>query len=161
MAVWILVAVWVALGLGVFFIAFRGGGRQRPSSRTGGGSGRGTTIALIVASVVFGIALPAVVLATSGEDAKSQAPGGVDLNASQVEGREMFVENCSTCHTLKAVNAVGRVGPNLDQLRPPEELVANAIEDGRARGNGQMPADLVTGEDVKDIASFVAATAGR
>ena len=68
MAVWILVAVWVALGLGVFFIAFRGGGRQRAHSRSGGGSRRGTTIALIVASLVFGIALPAVVLATSGDD---------------------------------------------------------------------------------------------
>src|SRR5206468_1588067 len=83
----------------------------------------------------------------NGGDHKSkQAPGGVDLTAAQVNGRTLFAKNCATCHTLRAVNAVGKVGPNLDQLRPPKELILNAIETGRARGNGQMPADLVAGQ---------------
>ncbi|TML97807.1 MAG: cytochrome c [Actinobacteria bacterium] len=80
---------------------------------------------------------------------------------AEVHGRELFTKNCATCHTLRAVNAVGKVGPNLDQLRPPKELVLNAIEAGRARGNGQMPADLVAGQEAKDVAAFVAAVAGR
>jgi mono/diheme cytochrome c family protein len=90
-----------------------------------------------------------------------QAPGGVDLTAFQQEGRHLFARNCSTCHTLNAANAVGKVGPNLDQLRPPKALVVNAIDMGRARGQGQMPAQLLTGQDVQKVASFVAATAGR
>jgi mono/diheme cytochrome c family protein len=111
--------------------------------------------------VLFGVALPAIVLATGGDKKSKQAPGGVDLTSSQVHGRELFAQNCATCHTLRAVNAVGRVGPNLDQLRPPKELVLNAVEQGRARGNGQMPANLVSGTDARDVAAFVAAVAGH
>ena len=35
-------------------------------------------------------------------------------------GRAVFAKYCSTCHTLKASNAVGKVGPNLDVLHPAE-----------------------------------------
>ena len=37
----------------------------------------------------------------------------------------------------------------------------NAIESGRARGNGQMAADLYTGEDAENVASFVAKAVGQ
>ena len=30
----------------------------------------------------------------------------------------MFANNCASCHTLKAANAAGTVGPNLDQALP-------------------------------------------
>jgi mono/diheme cytochrome c family protein len=103
-----------------------------------------------------------LVLATNGGNHKSgEAVGGVDLSSAQVNGRKLFAKNCATCHTLRAVNAVGKVGPNLDQLRPPAALVLNAVNTGRARGNGQMPADLVTGQDAKDVAAFVGAVAGH
>ena len=46
---------------------------------------------------------------------------------------------------------MAQVGPNLDNLRPPEKLVLDAIHNGRARGNGQMAADLVEGEDAEDV----------
>jgi len=76
-------------------------------------------------------------------------------------GRELFARTCGTCHTLKGAATTGRVGPNLDQLRPPSALVLNAIEQGRARGAGQMPAALYDGTDARDVASFVAKVAGR
>ena len=53
------------------------------------------------------------------------------------------------------------MGPNLDQLRPPKALILDAIQKGRARGQGQMPAGLVDGQDAQDVAAFVAAVAGR
>jgi mono/diheme cytochrome c family protein len=56
---------------------------------------------------------------------------------------------------------VGKVGPNLDQLRPPKALILDAIKNGRARGQGQMPAGLVDGQDAQDVADFVAKVAGR
>ena len=68
---------------------------------------------------------------------------------------------CATCHTLKASNAVGKVGPNLDVLHPPKGLILDAIANGRARGQGQMPAGLVDGQDAQDVAAYVAAVAGR
>jgi mono/diheme cytochrome c family protein len=153
------------VGLGVFLVALRGGGRRRAPDGARRGesrsSRRGFVVVTTVIWIVFGVALPAVVLATNGDNKAKAAPGGVDLTESQRNGRKLFAENCAQCHTLRAVNAVGKVGPNLDELRPPKELVLNAIEQGRARGNGQMPADLVSGTDARDVAEFVAAVAGR
>ena len=53
------------------------------------------------------------------------------------------------------------MGPNLDDLRPPKELVLDAIENGRSRGNGQMAAGLYTGQDAEDVAAYVAKAAGQ
>src|SRR5437763_1684856 len=167
MFIWVILVFWLVAGLAVFFVAFRGGGRRRraPGGARGGetrASRRAVAISALAVWVIFGLGLPALVLATNGGDKKSdQAFGGVGLSSAQVHGRELFARNCATCHTLHAVNAVGKVGPNLDQLRPPAALVLNAVQTGRARGNGQMPADLVAGQDAKDDASFVATVAGH
>jgi mono/diheme cytochrome c family protein len=166
MFIWVILAFWLVMGVGVFLVAFRGGGRRRraPGGARGEtrGSRRAVAITAIVVWVIFGLGLPALVLATNGGDNKpSKAVGGVDLNAAQIHGRTLFAKYCSTCHTLRAVNAVGKVGPNLDELRPPKALVLNAIQTGRARGNGQMPADLVAGQDAQDVAAFVGAVAGH
>ena len=53
-----------------------------------------------------------------------------------------------------------QVGPNLDNLRPPKELVLDAIKNGRSKGNGQMAADLYEGQDAIDVANFVAKAVG-
>ena len=37
----------------------------------------------------------------------------------------------------------------------------DAIHNGRARGNGQMAADLVEGQDADDVAAFVAKAVGQ
>src|SRR3954451_4159015 len=163
MAIWVLVGFWVVAGLGVFLVALRGGGRRR--SEGAGGETRASRRGFYVVSaaiwLVFGVGLPALVLVNAAEDKAKAAPGGVDLTVAQAHGRRLFAENCGTCHTLRAVNAVGRVGPNLDELRPPKELVENAILEGRARGNGQMPAGLLAGQEAKDVAAFVGAVAGH
>ena len=61
-------------------------------------------------------------------DATGARRRGADRGAA--EGRVLFAEKCSTCHTLTASNAVGRVGPNLDVLRPPAELDAQRDREG-------------------------------
>jgi hypothetical protein len=38
--------------------------------------------------------------------------------------------------------------------------VLNAIQNGRSRGNGQMPAQLFTGQDAVDVAEYVSRVAG-
>jgi mono/diheme cytochrome c family protein len=85
----------------------------------------------------------------------------VTLNASEKRGRELFGTTCNECHTLAAANTSGRTGPNFDELRPPKSLVLNAIKQGRAQGNGRMPAALLGGQDAQDVANFIAKVAGR
>ena len=53
------------------------------------------------------------------------------------------------------------VGPNLDDLRPATALTLDAINKGRARGQGQMPAQLISGPDAQDVAKYVATVSGR
>jgi mono/diheme cytochrome c family protein len=161
MIAWLLfVLVFVALGLGVVYAAFRGGSRRRgrqgpptPASRRAMGAGVGVVI------IAIGIAVPALVLAAN--NAKDKGPGGVTLSSADLRGREIFAKQCATCHTLRGANAVGRVGPDLDELRPPKALTLNAVAQGRARGQGQMPAGLVDGQEAQDVAGFVAKVAGR
>ncbi len=152
---------FLVLGLIVVAAAFSGSRRRDLDPAKGPGrSGRRATAAItLIISVAMGIAIPAVILLSSG-DARS-APGGVKLTAAEERGRTTFAERCGQCHTLRAANAVGKVGPNLDTLRPPKALTLNAIQQGRARGQGQMPAGVVDGEDAQDVAEFIEAVAGR
>jgi mono/diheme cytochrome c family protein len=39
--------------------------------------------------------------------------------------------------------------------------VLNAIVDGRARGNGDMPAGIYSGQQAQDVAKFVVTVAGQ
>jgi mono/diheme cytochrome c family protein len=160
MAVGVLVVFWVSLGLGVVLVAMSATRRRRSGARGSNGSRRASALGLVATFVALGIVVPAIVMVANSR-ADKDARGGVDLSKAQVHGRQLFAQNCSTCHTLAASNAVGQVGPNLDKLRPTDELTLNAIEQGRARGQGQMPAQLLTGDDAKDVASYIAAVAGR
>jgi mono/diheme cytochrome c family protein len=159
----VFVLVFIALGLSVVFIAFSGGPRGAGRSRRGPSraSRRVVVVAVAVVVVGLGVAVPLAVGLVNGDDHAKNAPGGVDLTASEASGRATFAKYCSTCHTLRASNAVGKVGPNLDVLHPPKGLVLDAIKNGRARGQGQMPAGVVDGQDAQDVAAYVAAVAGQ
>jgi mono/diheme cytochrome c family protein len=159
----VFVLVFIALGLSVVFVAFSGGPRGARRSRRGPSraSRRVVVVAVAVVVVGLGVAVPLAVGLVNGDDHAKNAPGGVDLSASEASGRATFAKYCSTCHTLSASNAVGKVGPNLDVLHPPKGLVLDAIKNGRARGQGQMPAGVVDGQDAQDVAAYVAAVAGQ
>ena len=83
------------------------------------------------------------------------------LSAQQQHGRYLFGQACAVCHTLRASQAVARVGPNLDILRPRTRSWSTPSRNGRYRGNGDMPALLYTGADATAVASYVAAVAGH
>jgi mono/diheme cytochrome c family protein len=158
----IFVLAFLVLGLGVLAFAFSGraGARYRRDAPTRAGR-RFVAVMVTIVIIALGVAVPLAIGVVNGNDHAKNAPGGVDLNAAQTNGRAVFGKYCSTCHTLKASNAVGKVGPNLDVLHPPKGLILDAIAKGRARGQGQMPAGLVDGQDAQDVAAYVAAVAGR
>jgi mono/diheme cytochrome c family protein len=162
MSTLIFVLVWVLLGLGLLLVAFSGGpggALQRLMSQSRG-SRRAAIVGFGVSLAVLGVGVPAAVIAAvSGQDSIPEA-NVTELTEAEKNGRELFGRRCANCHTLQAANAIATVGPNLDELRPPRELVLDAIENGRARGNGQMAANLYTGQDAEDVAAFVAKAVG-
>jgi mono/diheme cytochrome c family protein len=162
--------LWVLLGAAVFFLAMRGGptGARRAPHQESKAGHRLVTLGIVVV-FAFGLIVPALVMAFNSAHKASVAIGGVRLTAEEQKGRELFAKSCAVCHTLAAVHAVGRIGPNLD-VRVGEEistpagrkaLVLSAISEGRARGLGQMPALLYQGKEAEEVASFVAAVAGH
>jgi sulfite dehydrogenase len=105
--------------------------------------------------------------------------GGRVEQGSLDNGRQVFGEKCGGCHTLEAAGTTSAIGPNLDasfaQARSEgfEESSIRDIVAGQIREPGQyatgdakdelkanMPPDLVSGQDLADVASFVAANAG-
>ena len=117
-----------------------------------------------IAAVLFAVLLPAWAISREGGgDASPQA-----VPASEQEGKELFVTNCGSCHTLYKAGTDGIVGPNLDDiLAPPSPTppdpstisprVLSAIENGV---EGRMPADILSGPQAQEVADFVAQVAG-
>jgi sulfite dehydrogenase len=102
--------------------------------------------------------------------------GGLAEPGSVSEGKKLFngEGTCSSCHTLAHAGAQGKIGPNLDAafqvmreehypLSTIREIVAKQIKypnTDPSTGAPGMPANLVTGSQVDDIASYVSCAAG-
>lgn len=100
---------------------------------------------------------------------------GVSAKGDFDRGKQLFAARCSQCHSLKDAGSTSTIGPNLDaafaQARAkgmdPETIsgvVKNQVENPRpSNGNPavSMPADLVTGSDLDDVASYIGAVAGN
>jgi mono/diheme cytochrome c family protein len=153
------VLFFLVLGLSVVLVAMRSGSKGPVLDSSRKGSRRAVAWLLALAILAFVVAIPVTVGIDNG-NAEATA-GSVRLNAEEQHGRQVFNQNCVQCHVLAASSSVQQVGPNLDELRPPKALVLDAIAKGRARGQGQMPAQVVTGPDAEAVASYVAKVAGR
>lgn len=100
--------------------------------------------------------------------------GRTDATGDAQRGRELFLQGCASCHALADAGATGAIGPDLD----------DAFRQSRADGLGQstiaqvvrsqiaypvvdppteqpgMPADIYTGQDAEDVATYVSEVAG-
>ena len=109
---YIVLAVFLLLGLGTFFVAIRGGPRgARQALHTESTIGQRLVTLGIVVVFAFGLVVPALVLAFNGEHKASVAIGGVHLNGEEQKGRELFAHACTVCHTLAAVSPSGASAP--------------------------------------------------
>jgi hypothetical protein len=156
------IAFWLILGLGTFFIAMRGGVKAAAGSlkRQSAGGNRATSFLFVVIYGGLGLAVPILLLTGNHTNASAQY-NGMKLSAADKEGRQLFGQHCALCHTLAAANAVGKVGPNLDVLQPPESLVLTTINNGLDIGTGTMPQNLVVGRQAVEVAHFVSSVAGK
>ena len=94
----------------------------------------------------------------------------LDANDPNQRGAELFVTKCAGCHTLSAAGTQGSTtkvatrenkdGPNFDQRQESPEDVLYAIQNG-GFSSGPMPQNILTGEDAKAVAEFVAKYSGR
>jgi mono/diheme cytochrome c family protein len=171
---WLFVAFWVLLGIVVFFIAVRGGvgGARATFQSQTRGARKASTLIFLFLYIGFGVAIPLGFLIGNKDNASAQV-GGIKLNAAEKQGRELFGQRCGVCHTLAAANAVGKVGPNLDVIKPSQTLVLHTITYGclqdpptptaptNCLGQGTMPAAIISGTDAQDVAQFVAKVAGK
>ena len=155
------VLFWVLLAAALLFVAFRTTrGRAATRAIRARQLPRSWILGFALVTVIFGLLIPAVVIVRMNQRTDIPAVNVANLTEQERHGQELFGQRCRNCHTLAAARSVAKVGPNLDELRPPKGLVLNAIEEGRSRGNGQMAADLVEGEDAEAVAAFVAKASG-
>jgi mono/diheme cytochrome c family protein len=129
--------------------------------------------------VVFGLVV--VVLAAVIPWLAFRADGDASTGAQEVpsaleSGQNLFQTNCGTCHTLYAAGTDGNYGPNLDVLLAPagpaedaetvkqtEGRVLGAVKDGvdSTTTTGRMPGGILNKEQSREVAEFVARTAGE
>jgi mono/diheme cytochrome c family protein len=170
----IIAVVFTGLAIAIAYGASKGvfQGLSNALQTSNRGSARALYASLAVVYVGGVLALPAVFILGNRNKSNAQV-GGVKLTAAMQSGRELFGEHCAVCHTLAADNAVGKVGPNLDALKPTKSLTLHAIQHGCLQaqvgkdystvclGYGTMPADIVEGQQAQDVADFVAKVAGH
>ena len=87
------------------------------------------------------------------------AGSGATAAKSSTSGKDIFVANCGSCHTLADAGTSGNVGPNLDQLKPPLQIVQHQV----INGGGGMPAfkGTLTAQQITAVAKYVSSAAGR
>jgi mono/diheme cytochrome c family protein len=161
MQVLLVIGPFLVFGLIVIFIAFSGSpGAAREAYLTRGG--RFFSLTMVLLYVGLGVAVPAAVIAGRWEAEGGVGPlRGEKASTSQEQGKELFIANCKSCHTLAAVNARGVTGPNLDELAPlDKQRVLNAIKRG-GTGQDRMPSGLLEGKDAEQVASYVSRVAGQ
>jgi mono/diheme cytochrome c family protein len=100
--------------------------------------------------------LPSQTTSTPATTTTKESGGGA-TQGDPAAGKAVFASaGCSGCHTLKAANASGKVGPDLDQLKPAEAKVVHQVENG----GGAMPAfkGQLSAKQIQDVAAFVYAS---
>ena len=88
------------------------------------------------------------------------AVAGTGVTAEQpTDGKSIFSANCASCHTLADAGTTGTVGPNLDQSKPPKDLVVDRVTNGQ----GAMPSfkDSLDEEQIQAVADYVSTAAGK
>ena len=118
------------------------------------------------------IRLPLALAALAG--VALAASGCGTSTADEARGRVLFVQKCGVCHTLAQAGTTAQIGPNLDDAFAAaraageggdtvEGIVKAQVEFPRPSNSNpavSMPRDVVTGQDLEDVAAYVGQYAG-
>jgi cbb3-type cytochrome c oxidase subunit III len=109
------------------------------------------------ANIVTGADADAVAAYVASAAAKPVVAGGGGKQPTS--GKDIFVANCGSCHTLADAGTSGTIGPNLDQLKP----VLARVQKQVINGGAVMPAfkGTLTPAQIKAVAKYVSSVAGR
>ena len=102
------------------------------------------------------------------------ASGCGTTDADPERGRTLFIQKCGTCHAMAQAGTTAQTGPNLDHAFAAARAIGNdsdtvegvvkaQVEYPRPSNTNpavSMPADLVTGQDLDDVAAYVGEWAG-
>lgn len=102
------------------------------------------------------------------------ASGCGTTSADTERGRVLFKQKCGTCHAMAQAGSTAQLGPNLDDAfaaareigqtdATVEGITAAQIESPRPMTDNSavsMPADIVEGQDLIDVAAYVGQYAG-
>jgi len=94
-----------------------------------------------------------------GSGGNSNLPA-LKLKGDATAGKTVFTAaGCTACHTLKDAGATGTVGPNLDDAKPPFQLVVQRV----SLGKGVMPSfkGKLKDQQIADVAQYVSTVAGH
>lgn len=114
-----------------------------------------------------------IVLAALMAIALSAAGCGTST-ADEERGRTLFIQKCGTCHAMAQAGTTAQIGPDLDDAFAAaraagqtdstfEGIVKGQVENPRPSTDNpavSMPAEIVTGQDLDDVAAYVGAYAG-
>lgn len=106
---------------------------------------------------VAAVAVALLAAGCGGDDEQPSEPAGGGGGGGG-DGQQLFSDNCASCHTLAAAGASGKVGPDLDQLKPGPDLVKTQV----TNGGGGMPAfkGKLSDAEIQTIADYVAENSG-
>lgn len=116
-----------------------------------------------------------VLLALAAMVALGVAASGCGTSTADTQhGRVLFVQKCGVCHEMAEAGTTAQIGPNLDDAfaaareageggETVEGIVEAQVEFPRpsnANPAASMPADVVKGQDLEDVAAYVGRYAG-
>jgi mono/diheme cytochrome c family protein len=116
-----------------------------------------------------------ILLALAPLAAIAVAASGCGTSTADVNrGRVLFIQKCGVCHTMAQAGTTAQIGPNLDDAFAAaraageggetfEGIVEAQVELPRPSTDNpanSMPADIVTGQDLEDVAAYVGRYAG-
>jgi mono/diheme cytochrome c family protein len=102
------------------------------------------------------------------------ASGCGTTTADTARGRTLFIQKCGVCHAMAQAGTTAQIGPSLDAAFASSRAIGNdsdtvegvvkAQVEYPRENNGNprvsMPADIVTGQDLDDVAAYVGEWAG-
>jgi cytochrome c553 len=91
------------------------------------------------------------------ESAPTESEPSGEAEGDPADGEDVFASaGCGGCHTLEAAGASGNVGPNLDDAKPPHDLVVERV----THGMGVMPSfkGQLDDQQIQDVAAYVVAS---